>query len=106
MRRILPTITEKRLAFLRLLERQGIASRNSRVGYDTMNLKWTQWAYTNGIETISAADFDWQFPAGDHAVDDDPRWKARAEAWNTWRKCGETLTDAGRAILEQHKTVT
>lgn len=67
-----------------------------------MRLGWTEWAMTDGNETIGQSEWDKRFPPGNNP-DDDEGWKIRAEAYNTWRLCGEKITDEGRRVLNQNR---
>ena len=92
-----PTLTLARRAWLAKLRNAGVAQRHSVVGYQTMRLGWTQWAYYNSEtdETISEEEFERRYPAGEE----------RARAWeSSWRICGEMLTDEGRRILDEAET--
>jgi hypothetical protein len=84
-------MTSARQKWLATLEAAGVASRpGNSVGYDTMQFLWTQWAYSNGQETISQEEFLKRFPPG----------SAEHSKWDSpWQICGEMLTEEGRRVL-------
>jgi hypothetical protein len=100
--RISEKVTPSRLAWLRQLEREGTAQcARGQVAFQCRKLGWTQWAQTDGKETISRAEFLERFPWGAH--EDDATSRACIAARDAWEFCGEMLTDAGRAILAENK---
>lgn len=109
MNAIHPRVSPQRLRWLQKLASDGVAKRGKgQYGFQCMRLGWTQWARSDGAETISEAEFDLRFPAGKlrtEAEQNDPRtdplWAARLKAYDDWKVIGEMLTDAGREALAQ-----
>jgi hypothetical protein len=81
-----PRMTAKRFAWLKLLEIVSAIRSRSRVGYDCMQLGWTEWNYVNTeCEAMTG-----------------PEAKERygEQWWNRVQIKGERLTDAGREALK------
>jgi hypothetical protein len=82
-----PTMTANRFKWLKRLE-IGPANRgHSRVGYDCMQLGWTEWNYVNA--------------GGEAMTGVEARARYGEQWWNAVQIAGERLTDAGREALKK-----
>jgi hypothetical protein len=80
-----PTLSPGRRAWLEKLARDGKASRpRGNVGYDCMQLGWTEWA----VMTADGAVMGWAEAGAKYPG-----------AWRSSPMVGEMLTDEGRRVL-------
>jgi len=85
-----PTMTPGRIAWLEKLS-QGPAKRGrSVVGYQVMQLGWTEWHYVDRATGMPISE-------------DEARENNGARGWDCVRNDGERLTQLGWTVLRQHR---
>ena len=88
---IRPTMTQARRHYLaRLASREITGRASNNVGYQCMQLGWTEWLFSDGVETLTETDFRAKFAPGEE----------RSRAYGRWNNVSEVVTAAGLKALE------